>query len=156
MFKLNGPIGAAFDHDLNDVTNTKTALRALGHFKTPDYGLTTYPDQALFDGVKDFQKARNLSVDGVMKPGGETETALAQVAAPAPETPPAPDRADAAPLRWMDGKPDSPTASPAKTAPPLHWPQPGRPGLVDRPPARRRGGGKRQRRDRPPPPRRRR
>ncbi|WP_420548253.1 hypothetical protein [Curvivirga sp.] len=34
------------------------------------------PDQPMFDGIKKFQVAKKLKVDGVMKLGGETEKAL--------------------------------------------------------------------------------
>ncbi len=77
-FKLNGPVGPDFDHDLTDVQTAKSALIKTGHFKTPDYGLTPYPDQPLFEGIKSFQTTRGLKVDGVMKPGGETAQALAK------------------------------------------------------------------------------
>ena len=34
------------------------------------------PDRALFDAIRKFQEGTKLNVDGVMKPGGETETTL--------------------------------------------------------------------------------
>lgn len=35
--------------------------------------MTPYPDQALFDGIKDYQRQNGLQVDGIMLPDGETE-----------------------------------------------------------------------------------
>lgn len=55
---------------------TKSALKALGHCKTPDYGMTPYPDESMFDGIKSYQRANKLRVDGIMKPGGETEESM--------------------------------------------------------------------------------
>jgi len=39
-------------------------------------GLTEFSDRNLFDGIKSFQRRRGLKIDGVMKPGGETERAI--------------------------------------------------------------------------------
>ena len=44
----------------------------LGYLKVPDFGLTPYPDKAMVDGVKSFQKDHGLKVDGVMKKDGPT------------------------------------------------------------------------------------
>jgi hypothetical protein len=63
--------------DLTDTLNAKRALLWLGYFEPPAYGLTPYPDKPLFDGIRRFQKAHDLKPDGVMKPGGATERALA-------------------------------------------------------------------------------
>ncbi len=38
--------------------------------------MTPYPDEPMFDGIKAYQKANRLRVDGVMKPGGETEQSM--------------------------------------------------------------------------------
>ncbi|MBT4701118.1 MAG: peptidoglycan-binding protein [Rhodospirillaceae bacterium] len=64
--------------DLDDSLNTKKALADLGHMKVPDFGLTTYPDQNMIDGVKSFQKDEGLKVDGIMKPDGPTINRLYQ------------------------------------------------------------------------------
>jgi len=82
-FKLKSSVGADYNHDLDDVFKAKRTLKDLGHFETPDYGLTEYPDQPLFDGVKSFQKAHGLKTDGIMKSGGETERAIGKAIAPA-------------------------------------------------------------------------
>ncbi|MEK9723479.1 MAG: peptidoglycan-binding domain-containing protein [Rhodospirillaceae bacterium] len=75
-FRLRGPVGADYNHDLDDVTAVNYMLNALGHFRVPDYGLTPYPDRPLFDGIQNFQKSNGLKTDGIMKPGGETERTL--------------------------------------------------------------------------------
>lgn len=54
----------------------KSALGALGHYETPDWGLSQFPDSALFKAIQDFQRKHGLKVDGVMQPGGPTETSL--------------------------------------------------------------------------------
>jgi len=59
-----------------DVINVKQALNETGHYETPDYGLTPYPDRQLFDAIKSFQGDKNLNVDGIMKPDGETIKSL--------------------------------------------------------------------------------
>ena len=80
-FRLNRPIGPEFNHDLKDVLKTKKALDTLGHFATPDYGLTEFPDQPMFDAIKGFQRDHGLKEDGAMKPGGETAVRLGDLLA---------------------------------------------------------------------------
>ena len=71
-FRLKKTIGDSYTMDLDDSLNTKKALADLGHLKIPDYGLTPYPDRAMVDGVKSFQKDHGLKIDGVMKKDGPT------------------------------------------------------------------------------------
>ncbi len=71
-FKINDSIGMDYNHNLNDVFQVKKALKDLGHFKTPGYGLTAYPDMPLFDGIRSYQRTKGLAVDGVIKPNGPT------------------------------------------------------------------------------------
>ncbi len=80
-FQLNKPVGSAYSHDFDDVAKTKKALSDLGHFETPKYGATRFPDTPLFDAIKSFQKSRGLAVDGVMKPDGPTVSELSRVLA---------------------------------------------------------------------------
>ena len=51
-FRLKKTIGNAYTMYLDDSLNTKRALSDLGYLKTPDFGLTPYPDKAMVDGVK--------------------------------------------------------------------------------------------------------
>lgn len=71
-FRLKGPIGLEYNMDLDDAFNTKKALRDLGHFRVPKFGLTPYPDEPMIDGIKSFQRRNGLREDGVMKPDGPT------------------------------------------------------------------------------------
>lgn len=77
-FRVKKTIGSSWNVDEDDVVKTKTALKKTGDYKAPDWGVTGYPDQDMFDGLKSFQKREGLQVDGVMKPGGPTETRLRQ------------------------------------------------------------------------------
>lgn len=55
-----------------DVLWLKSALRALGLYEAPDWGVTHFPDRALFDAVRAFQEGHGLKRDGTVKPDGET------------------------------------------------------------------------------------
>ncbi|HEY9078479.1 peptidoglycan-binding domain-containing protein, partial [Magnetovibrio sp.] len=65
-----------------DVGKIKSALGALGLYEAPAWGVSQFPDAALFDAIRAFQKAQGLKVDGAIKPGGETEAALSQAMNP--------------------------------------------------------------------------
>jgi len=77
-FALARPIDRDTTMDEEDVFKAKSALKSLGHFKTPKHGLTRFPDEQMIDGVKSFQRARGLREDGVMNPGGPTHTRINQ------------------------------------------------------------------------------
>ena len=55
-----------------DVEKVKKRLGRDGYYDTPPYGITPYPDQPLFDGIRKFQRDNGLEIDGVMNPDGET------------------------------------------------------------------------------------
>ncbi|MBO6518697.1 MAG: peptidoglycan-binding protein [Rhodospirillales bacterium] len=74
--KLAGRIDRAAQVHEDDTLQTKAALKALGYYKTPTFGMTSWPDEQMFEGIQAFQKAHNLKVDGVMKRGGETEQSM--------------------------------------------------------------------------------
>lgn len=74
--KLKRPLSRSSNTNPDDVLAAKTALQSFGHYETPSYGMTPYPDEPLFDAIEGFQRQRGLRVDGVMKPGGETEGAF--------------------------------------------------------------------------------
>jgi len=65
-----------------DVIKMKSTLGALGHYEAPKWGVSQFPDVALFDAIKAFQKSQGLKVDGTIKPSGETEAALSQAVTP--------------------------------------------------------------------------
>lgn len=75
-FKIKQPLGRTYPADGDDVVKTKRALGALGRYKSPIGEITPYTDNALFDGVQAFHKEKGLKVDGLIRPGGETERAL--------------------------------------------------------------------------------
>ncbi len=85
-FRVKKTIGSSWNVDEDDVVKTKTALKKTGDYKAPEWGVTGYPDQHMFDGLKSFQKREGLQVDGVMKPGGPTEKRLAQKTKPSTVT----------------------------------------------------------------------
>lgn len=89
-FRLNKTIGEAYDMDLADSLNTKKALQALGHLKAPNDGFTSYPDQAMIDGLKSFQRDQGLRADGIMKPDGPTFKRLSQSFVARQDPPPYP------------------------------------------------------------------
>ncbi|MCK5545890.1 MAG: peptidoglycan-binding protein [Rhodospirillaceae bacterium] len=60
----------------DDILKLKSTLYGLGHYKTPRWGITPYPDGGLFDAVEDFQKKNKLKVDGVLKPSGPTQNKI--------------------------------------------------------------------------------
>jgi len=65
-----------------DVVKIKSTLKTLGHYDVPEWGVSPYPDAALFDAIKAFQKSQGLKVDGVIDPDGPTEGTLARMLTP--------------------------------------------------------------------------
>ena len=76
IFKVKIPLGRSYNVDLDDTLRAKKALQRLGYYSTPKSGLTQHPDETLFRSIERFQKNHDLRKDGVMKPGGETESAI--------------------------------------------------------------------------------
>lgn len=75
---LKQPFGRNHNVDLDDSLSIKRALNSLGYYQIPRHGLTPYPDEALFKGIKAFQRDSRLRADGIMEPGGETAVALGE------------------------------------------------------------------------------
>lgn len=74
MLKLISPIGINYRTDSTDLMNTKRALNALGYYDIPpERGIDDWVDGATFNGIRQFQKANGLKVDGFMRPEGPTE-----------------------------------------------------------------------------------
>jgi hypothetical protein len=67
-----------------DVFKIKEVLNDVGYYKSPEYGITPYPDQRMFDAIKNFQRDNNLKVDGVINPKGETLEHLNRFSAKSP------------------------------------------------------------------------
>jgi len=76
MFNLNQTLASNSAADPDYTLNTKRALGSLGYYEAPSFGMTEYPDEELFNGIKTFQKDNGLTKDGVIKPAGETATQL--------------------------------------------------------------------------------
>jgi len=82
IVKCTKPLAANASAAPLDVVKMKSALGALGHYEAPEWGVSQFPDVALFDAIKAFQKSQGLKVDGMIKPDGETEAALSQAMTP--------------------------------------------------------------------------
>ena len=48
----------------------------MGYYKVPEWGMTKFTDNQMFDGIRKFQKDNGLKIDGIMKPEGETENTI--------------------------------------------------------------------------------
>jgi hypothetical protein len=70
--KLKKRINPLASNDLDDVIVTKRSLSRIGQYELPEYGLTSYPDEKMFDGIRSFQRQQNLKVDGIIEPDGPT------------------------------------------------------------------------------------
>ncbi|MEO5337229.1 MAG: peptidoglycan-binding protein [Magnetospirillum sp. WYHS-4] len=77
--RLKSTLGRPYNVSLDDVVPVKRVLQGLGYYAIPSYGITPYPDEPLFQGIERFQRDNNLRVDGIMKPGGPTESTLNHV-----------------------------------------------------------------------------
>ncbi len=76
MIRTSKTIGRNYVVHENDVKVIKEALRSVGYYKVPEYGMTPYPDEKMFDSIRTFQKDNDLKVDGIVHPDGETLDAL--------------------------------------------------------------------------------
>lgn len=72
LIKIRAPLAHNSNANPLDVIKIKSVLGSLGHYEGPEWGVSKYPDSALFAAIQTFQKSQGLKVDGVMKPGGET------------------------------------------------------------------------------------
>lgn len=98
-FSLHGSVGrSGADNHRPDVAKAETFLNQAGYYQpmTED-GPGGYHNGGLDKSIRDFQRDNGLAVDGVLKPGGPTITALQQtvggtnnVAAPANKQPRSP------------------------------------------------------------------
>lgn len=79
FINIHAPLAHNSNSSPLDVIKIKAALSSLGHYEAPNWGVSIFPDSALFDAIRTFQKSQGLKVDGVMKPGGETMWVLNSV-----------------------------------------------------------------------------
>jgi hypothetical protein len=70
------PVGNGRDNEQEDVLGVKHAMRTLGRYAAPDYGVTGYIDRPLDRAIRNYQADRGVRVDGYLSPGGETEREL--------------------------------------------------------------------------------
>jgi hypothetical protein len=70
------PLSSTSPADETDVLGMKSALSRLGAYEAPSGRMDPWPDTPMFEGMKRVQKRHGLTVDGVAKPGGPTETVL--------------------------------------------------------------------------------
>ena len=75
VFKLFSTLASNSDSDPRDVRNVKSFLGNNGFIKKQNE-YDQYPDSELFGGIRKFQRKNGLKIDGVIKPNGETETAM--------------------------------------------------------------------------------
>lgn len=76
LFRVGRTVARSSNTDANDAIPVKRALRMLDLYQEPEWGLTSWPDEPMFQGIKRFQMDSRLNPDGVIKPGGPTERAL--------------------------------------------------------------------------------
>ena len=87
FLNLKEDIGSDRPVDEDDTFKAKHAFKSIGYYDEPSYGMTPYPDQPLFDGIKKFQKDKGLYQDALMEPEGETVTALRKRSSESPVKP---------------------------------------------------------------------
>lgn len=76
-FNLKQTMGTNYRADPGDIINMKKALNQVGYYDVPPHrGIDDWTDDAMFNGIRSFQKDNGLKVDGLMRPGGPTETAI--------------------------------------------------------------------------------
>jgi len=62
-FKLRLTLSRDANVDLDDTLRTKKALKQVGYFETPEYGMTEYPDEPMYKGIEDFQRDNGLPLN---------------------------------------------------------------------------------------------
>ena len=76
QLKLNKDVATYSAVAIEDMLPLKTYLKKFGAYDVPSYGMTEYPDNELFEGIKNYQRKNNLMVDGIMRKDGETINSL--------------------------------------------------------------------------------
>jgi hypothetical protein len=74
---LFAPVGDGRENEPDDIVRVKTAMRRLGYYDPPSYGMTGYINGDLDDGIRAYQPENGLRADGWMKPEGPTYRRLA-------------------------------------------------------------------------------
>lgn len=94
-FKLNDFLASNASANEGDVLNVKNRLNALGHYQSPIDEITSMSDNGLFTSIRNFQREKGLTIDGYMRPGGETKTVLNKAIAERPRPDPKTERQEA-------------------------------------------------------------
>lgn len=76
LFRVRREVSRNANADANDAIAVKRALRMLDFYQEPEWGLSPWPDEPMFQGIQRFQIDTGLDPDGVITPGGPTERAL--------------------------------------------------------------------------------
>lgn len=76
FFKLGSILSPGTKSNTMDTFKTHSVLNGFGYNTQSPNGLLGKPNEGLFSGIKAFQQGHDLKVDGIMKPGGETEAAI--------------------------------------------------------------------------------
>lgn len=71
---IDNSVGNMMTNALDDVLKVKEMLFDRGYY--PEAPQNGYPDMPLDHAVKDYQRDHNLKIDGILRPGGETEQTL--------------------------------------------------------------------------------
>lgn len=75
-FDIKSLLASNTNANLDDSLRTKIALRRLGYYRVPSYGMTPYPDGQLFEAISDLQRDKGIPRTGEMRPGDDTATAI--------------------------------------------------------------------------------
>ena len=74
---LKGSVGNNMDNDPQDVWTAKNNLKNAGYMEDDAQEIESpFITRKMDEGIKAFQHDKNLKVDGIMNPGGETERGL--------------------------------------------------------------------------------
>lgn len=76
---LKGTVARNSAVEPEDTRTTKRALSRIGLYAVPRSGLTSWPDEQMFQAIKRFQKSAGLKADSIIKPKGATARRLARV-----------------------------------------------------------------------------
>lgn len=76
MVDIKRTVSADSITEPKDIISLKKELSRKGYYKEPDYGITPYADKELFSAIRSYQKDKNLKVDGIVRPDGETINSL--------------------------------------------------------------------------------
>lgn len=75
-FRVGRTVSRNASVDGNDTLGVKQALATLGFYDVPEWGLSPWPDEPMFQGITAFQTESGLRADGIITPAGPTEQTL--------------------------------------------------------------------------------